>query len=112
MIAILQTIFALALLLCLPVYALYFMALYSYGRLLEQSHPDVYRRIAAPSDTGLTRSYAALQALHKDRALLASLTQPIQSEFRFTYRLLLIGMCSFMVMLFTGLAGAVIAGKA
>jgi len=112
MIDILQAISALALIFCLPVYAMYFMALHSFGRVLNQSHPDVYGRIAIPSATGLSSSYAALQLLHKDRALLASLTQPVQSQFRLTYRLLLIGMCTFMVMLIAGLAGAVIAGKA
>ena len=108
MLAIFQTIFFLALLVMLPVYIMYFTALYYFGRALADTHPEVYARLIPLGTTGFSAGYLALHALQRDKTLLASLDNTVQDQFRSTNRYLLIGVGSFMIMLFAGLAGAVI----
>ncbi|UXL29813.1 hypothetical protein [Stenotrophomonas maltophilia] len=108
MLAIFETIFVLALLAIVPVYIMYFTALHYFGRALADKHPDIYARLIPHEMTGLSGSYLALQALQKDKPLLATLNSSVQDQFQSTYRYLLIGMSGFMVMLFAGLASAVI----
>ena len=109
MLAILNAVFGLSLLFVLPVYVMYFTALHYFGKAFAREHPDLYARFAPPIGAPFQHSYAALQALQKNKALLSGLSPAVQEHFRSTYRYLLLGVAGFMVMLFAGLGSALVA---
>jgi hypothetical protein len=106
-IALLNVLFGLSLLAAIPAYALYFISLHHFGKSLQQQHPDLYSRFG--SESHLNQSYAALRAIRQDPVLSAQLEPPVAAQLKQTYRYLVIGLGCFMVLLFAGLAGSVIA---
>ncbi|RYD95165.1 MAG: hypothetical protein EOP50_08400 [Sphingobacteriales bacterium] len=90
-----------------PLYAMYFTALHYFGKALAE-HPEVRTRLMPSGVPHLVGSYSALQSLHKDKALLASLSPSVQQQFHTTSRYLLLGTLGFLIMILAGLCGAVL----
>ena len=107
MIAALDIIFFLALLFILPIYVMYFTALYDFGKNLAAQHPDVYAKLTPLGTPQLAGSYLALVRLQKDKALLSSLSPPVQDQFRSANRYLLLGALGFLILVLAGVCGAV-----
>jgi|JI10StandDraft_1071094.scaffolds.fasta_scaffold416134_3 hypothetical protein len=107
MIAALDTIFFLTLLCILPLYVMYFTAIYYFGKNLVDQHPDVYARLTPAGTPRLAGSYLALVKLQKDKALLSSLSPTVQEQFRSASRYLLLGTLGFLIMVLAGVCSAV-----
>ena len=111
MTALLPAIFLLAFIAIVPLYAMYFSSLLSFGKEFQRLHPDLYAQLVGadpPSFFTPSRTYRLFRVVQAGKDVGQSLDPALLAAYRSTRKYLLLGLSCFMVLLFAGLTESVI----
>ena len=103
----LATLFLLAFIAIVPLYAMYFSVLLDFGRDFQRLHPDLYVRLIGadpPSFYSSSRTYKLFRAVQSGKDVGEPLQPALLASYRSTRKYLLAALSCFMVLLFSGLA--------
>ncbi|MDR7132846.1 ABC-type glycerol-3-phosphate transport system permease component [Lysobacter niastensis] len=103
----LATLFLLAFIAIVPLYAMYFSVLLDFGRDFQRLHPDLYERLIGadpPSFFSSSRTYKLFRAVQSGKDVGEPLQPALLASYRSTRKYLLAALSCFMVLLFSGLA--------
>ena len=109
------TLFLLAFVAIVPLYAMYFSVLLDFGKDFQRLHPDLYARLVGaspPSFFSSSRTYKLFRAVESGKDFGEPLQPALLASYRSTRRYLLAALSCFMVLLFSGLAHSVIGSGA
>ena len=111
MITLLKTLFLLAFVAIVPLYAMYFTVLLEFGKDFQRLHPSLYARLigaAPPSFLSSNRTYRLFRAVQSGNELGEPLAPALLASYRSTRKYLLAALFCFMVLLFAFLAESLI----
>jgi len=107
----LQLAFLLALIAIVPLYAMYFSSLLSFGKDFQRLHPDLYAQLVGtdpPSFLSSSRTYRLFRAIQIGKDISEPLNPALLLSYRNTRKYLLLGLSCFMVLLFAGLTESLV----
>ena len=103
----LATLFLLAFVAIVPLYAMYFSVLLDFGRDFQRLHPDLYTRLIGadpPSFFSSNRTYKLFRTVQSGKDVGEPLQPALLASYRSTRKYLIAAISCFMVLLFSGLA--------